>query len=173
MTDAECQALWQQIDDGVNKYRPPGAGGTKGLKWRWDENIDNALHPELPDKGKKKWKGHQEAYNNQRRGLRSDKKKWDDHCKNNHPPTSGEALAQQNNNIESWLAEPMPEWDRVWLIANEMYNSYSGPLDEHKTWDAIRHAIGVTVQTVIWTILVVLTIAIVFVADHFNPFAQG
>ena len=94
-----CTRLAREIDEMVNRDRP-GKSGTKGLKFRFKEQIEGPNGP-----GSDVWNRHEKAIKEQQKGLQNRLDKFDKNNCGDKIPVSADA--------REWANKPVPaasEW---------------------------------------------------------------
>ena len=93
----KCKKIAQKIDDYINRERPAPRDGTKGLKFRFPEQINGANGPGTPA-----WNTHDTEIKNQQENLRKQLENYNKQGCGDPPPGAW-----------SWVTRPAPkpsEW---------------------------------------------------------------
>jgi len=120
--EQRCKDLWDSIDRRTNTRRTAPSADLQGVKYRFWDNICSEKDPSTPE-GSQAWDAHQQAYENDRKGLQRDINEFTDNCDGDLPPGAEEWAKKPYPDKSQWRGNT-PECEQYRRERQQRYDQY-------------------------------------------------
>jgi hypothetical protein len=96
-----CNETWERIQRRTNTRRKAPGDDIQGLKYRYWDNICSEFDPSTPE-GAAKWDGHQQAFEDDLRGLQNDIDDFEANCQGALPDGAKEYAGKRYPDKSEW-----------------------------------------------------------------------